>query len=178
MARSGKRSASGPAANAGAPPPKSAEEALARARDHGRAALAESLAAIQALLDATALGLSGKVADQDAVLGPVARSLEELRSVLAPDPSRVGASVLDALFEALDAEVARWELKSREDPEARSVLRAFLGVREILWEITSRGTRAAPESDEGASESKPEPAPARPVRSRRGARVQRVRVEG
>jgi hypothetical protein len=154
------------------------EEALARARNHGRAALAESLAALQALLDAAALTLSGRAAEEDAVFGPVARSLEELRAVLAPDPSGAGASVLDALFEALDAEVARWEVKSREDPNARSVLRAFLGVREILWEITSRGAGAAGEPEEGASESNPKPSSGRPVRSRRGARVQRVRVEG
>ena len=177
-ARSAKGRAPGSSAPGGPTAPKDVEEALARARDHGRAAVAESLAAVQALLDAAALALSGRAAEQGTVFGPVARSLEELRAVLAPDPSRAAASIFDALFEALDAEIARWEVRSREDPNARSVLRAFLGVREILWEVTSRGAGAAPASDAEASESNAKPPAARAVRSRRRSRVQRVQVEG
>jgi len=38
-------------------------------------AAAESVAAMQALLDAVALALSGKAAERDAILGPLSRSL-------------------------------------------------------------------------------------------------------
>ena len=162
----------------GAASPESVEEALSRARDHGRVAVAESVAALQALLDATALALSGRAAEGDAIFGPLSRSLEDLRTLITPGDSEIGASLLDALFEALDAEIARWELRSREDPDARSVLRAFLGVREILWEITARGGEPAPSSDPGGEEAgEGAPAPRR-TRSRRSTRGRRVRVEG
>jgi hypothetical protein len=162
----------------GASTPESVEEALSRARDHGRIAVGESVAALQALLDAAALALSGRAAEGDAILGPLSRSLEDLRTLITPGDSEIGTSLLDALFEALDAEIARWEMRSREDPDARSVLRAFLGVREILWEITARGGEPAPSSDPGGEEEdREEPAPRR-TRSRRSTRVRRVRVEG
>ena len=136
------------------------------------------MAALQALLDAAALALSGRAAEPDAILGPLSRSLEELRGLVAPQDSPLGSNLLAALFDALDAEIARWEERSREDPNARSVLRAFLGVREILWEISSR--RPEP------TESPEEKAPAAPRtrrstktgRSRRSTRVRRVPVEG
>ena len=162
----------------GAATPETVEEALRRARAHGRAAAAESVAALRALLDATALALSGRAAEGDAVLGPLSRSLEELRALIAPDDARFGSSLLSALFDALDAEIARWELRSHEDPNARSVLRAFLGVREILWEISARGGEPATPSEEEGPEGGQAKPPARPVRSRRGSRVQRVPVEG
>jgi hypothetical protein len=174
----GKSRASGAAPTPEAAAPETVEEALSRARDHGRLAAAESVAAIQALLDAAALALSGRAAEGDAILGPLSRSLDELRAMIAPDDSGFGASLLGALFDALDAEIARWELRSREDPNARSVLRAFLGVREILWEISARGGEPPPPSEEsGAKAGRTKPSTG-PVRSRRRSRVQRVRVEG
>ena len=162
----------------GAASPESVEEAFSRARDHGRVAVAESVAALQALLDAAALVLSGRAAEGDAILGPLSRSLDDLRTLITPGDSEIGASLLDALFEALDAEIARWELRSHEDPDARSVLRAFLGVREILWEISSRGGEPAAPSDEEEREAAQGEPPAAPARSRRSSRVRRVRVEG
>ena len=48
------------------------------------------------------------------------------------------AAVLRALADGLDSEIERWEARSREDAEARSVLRAFLAVREVLWELGTR----------------------------------------
>jgi hypothetical protein len=170
--------ASGAAPTPEAAAPETVEEALSRARDHGRLAAAESVAAIQALLDAAALALSGRAAEGDAILGPLSRSLDELRALIAPDDSGFGASVLDALFDALDAEIARWEERSREDPNARSVLRAFLGVREILWEISTRGGEAPPPSEERGAQAGRKKRSTGPVRSRRRSRVQRVRVEG
>jgi len=177
-AKSEKSRPSGGAPSPGVAAPESVEEALSRARKHGRAAAAESVAALQALLDATALALSGRAAEQDTILGPLSSGLEELRTLIAPDDARFGSSLLSALFDALDAEIARWEMRSREDPNARSVLRAFLGVREILWEISSRGQEPAGPSKEAG------PKPGRTKRStgsgrsRRSTRVRRVRVEG
>lgn len=177
-AKSAKSGPSGAAPTPGAKAPETVEEALSRARKHARVAAAESVAALQALLDAMALGLSGKAAERDAILGPLSSSLEELRALIAPEDSRFGASLLSALFDALDAEIARWEVRSRDDPNARSVLRAFLGVREILWEISSRGQEAAGSSDGEEPKRGGRRPSAGPGRSRRRSRVQRVPVEG
>jgi hypothetical protein len=136
------------------------------------------VAALQALLDALALGLSGRPAERDAILGPLSRGLEQLRALAAPDDSRFGSSLIDALFDALDAEIARWESRSREDPNARSVLRTFLGVREILWEMSARRGEPAASPERKGPEAEEKKPPARPVRSRRRTRVQRVPVEG
>jgi hypothetical protein len=141
-------------------------------------AAAESVAALQALLDAASLALAGRPAERDAILGPLSSSLEELRALIAPDDSRFGSSLLSALFDALDAEIARWEVRSREDPNARSVLRAFLGVREILWEISSRGPEPTSSSRRGGPQAGGKTESAGTGRSRRGTRVQRVPVEG
>jgi hypothetical protein len=177
-AKSAKSRSSGATPTPDAAVPETVEEALSRARYHGRLAAAESVAALQALLDSAALGLSGRAAERDAILGPLSRSMEELRALIAPDDSRFGSSLLSALFDALDAEIARWELRSREDPNARSVLRAFLGVREILWEISARGRAPEASAEEGATAGGETEPSAGPVRSRRSTRVQRVRVEG
>jgi len=176
-AKSAKSRASGAAATPAAAP-ETVEEALSRARDHGRLAAAESVAALQALIDAAALALAGRPAERDAILGPLSRSLDELRALIAPDDSRFGVSLLSALFDALDAEIARWEQQSREDPSARSVLRAFLGVREILWEITARDGRPAASSEDAGPEAEKARPSSGPARSRRRSRVRRVTVEG
>lgn len=177
-AKSAKSGASGAAPTPGGTAPETVEEALSRARNHARVAAAESVAALQALLDAMALGLSGRAAEGDAILGPLSSSLEELRALIAPEDSRFGASLLSALFDALDAEIARWEVRSREDPNARSVLRAFLGVREILWEISSRGQEAMSSSRDGGPKAGGRKPSSGTGRSRRRSRVQRVPVEG
>ena len=177
-AKSAKSGSSGAAPGPGAAAPETVEEALSRARNHARVAAAESVAALQALLDAMALGLSGRAAEGDAILGPLSSSLEELRALIAPEDSRFGASLLGALFDALDAEIARWEVRSREDPNARSVLRAFLGVREILWEISSRGQQATSSSRPGGPKAGGRKPSAETGPSRRRTRVKRVPVEG
>jgi hypothetical protein len=93
-------------------------------------------------------------------------------------PTR-SAPLLSALAEALDAEIARWEARARDDAEARAVLRAFLGVRELLWELGLRrrdSAPAGPEAERRAPTSGAASRSPRPVRRR--ARVQRVPVEG
>ena len=68
----------------------------------------------------------------------------------------------------LDAEIARWENCSKDNADARAVLRAYLGVREVLWEL---GLRRPERSDEPGAASGP---PRKPRRRR----VQRVRIDG
>ncbi len=159
--------------NGGAPPvgpeiPDSAAEALGRAAAHARLAAAETLRALRALADAGALAAGGGPLAEDTTLGLVARSLDELASTLAAGADGAGSGVLRAVAEALDAEIARWEERAREDSDARAVLRAYLGLREILWEL---GVRPRPSEDE-RRRSQP-----RGGRGGGRGRVQRVPVE-
>lgn len=150
-------------------PPAASEEALARAREHARRAAAEAVAALRALLDAAALATTGTAVGESGMLGGTARGLDEIRALLEPG-GPAPAALLEALAEALGAEIARWETKSASDPEARAVLRAFLGLRELLWEMGVRrsdGPPAAPPPPR-----RPEPAPAK------ARRVRHLRVEG
>ena len=152
--------------------PASAEQALANAAEHARAALAEALSAVRALLDAASLATSGQPAQTRRLLGPLARILEGLAADLQGAGGESSLPLVSAIAEALDVEIERWELRARDDADARAVLRAFLGLRELLWEFGVRRPGAAdprPPGDPG-----PRPAAARRARPR----VQRVRVEG
>lgn len=156
-------------------PPSSPAEALAEARAHALRAAAEAAAALRALLDAATLAARGEAAAAGR-LAPLAETLDQLSAWLSPEQESDADAVLRALADGLDAEIARWEAKSREDPEARSVLRAFLAVREVLWELGSRFTAT---SREEAAEPPPDDTPQRPARRRRSRRrVERVAVEG
>jgi hypothetical protein len=118
--------------------PATPEEALERARGHARAAAGEALAALHALLDAATLATSGRPSDGHGLVGPVARVLGGLAADLGAGVGEGAEPLLAALAEALDAEIARWERRAVDDPDARAVLRAFLGVRELLWEFGVR----------------------------------------
>ena len=156
-------------------PPSSPAEALAEARAHARRAAAEAAAALRALLDAGTLAARGELAAAGR-LAPLAEALERLSAWLSPEGESDADAVLRALADGLDAEIARWEAKSREDPEARSVLRAFLAVREVLWEL---GSRFAATNPAAAEETPADDAAERPARRRRARRrVERVAVEG
>ena len=152
-----------------APAPKSAGEALARARDHARLAAAEGVAAFRALLDAAALAASGAPSGEVAGLAGLSERLAELDAALREGTGGANALV-GALAAALDSEIARWEERSADDGEARAVLRAFLGLRELLWEL---GVRAPAQPSEGARARASEGGGAP---SRRA--VRRVPVEG
>ncbi len=157
-------------------PPTSVEEALGRARMHARAALSESVATLQALAEAASLAASGAPLE-DGRLAGAARGLDQLRAWLDPAGGRDAEALLAALHEALEGEIARWEERSRTDPEARAVLRAFLAVRELLWELGVRepaGRPAAPSPGRGA----PDPEATRTPRGRGRKRVQHVSVQG
>jgi hypothetical protein len=166
-----------------ASPPNTVEEAMRRARSHGRIALAETLRAARALLDAAALITTGEPAHAHGALGALARGLDELSLGAAGDAERASAPLVEAILDALDLEIERWELRSSEDVDARAVLRAFLGLREILWEFglrradgTESRAEASPPEEAPAAETKPETA--EPVRGARKTRIQRVRVQG
>ena len=125
---------------------------------------------LRALLDAAALASAGTPSEASRVFGPLARLLDELAAQLGGD-APLPSSVLAAIAEALDVEIARWEQRAREDADARAVLRAFLGLREVLWEF---GVRAGGK----ASDADPKPPASGRTRARPRRRVQRVRVEG
>jgi hypothetical protein len=161
-------------------PPETAAAALERARSHARRAVGEAIQAARALLDAASLGWSGRPSEAHAALRDLANLLDRQAARFRDGEGAVPASVLEAALEALDQEIARWEGRATSDPEARAVLRTFLGLREILWEFGLRRDAAAPV--EG---------PPRPTRTRggRGAaarkappsprgRVQRIDVKG
>ncbi len=143
------------------------DQAIARARVHVGNAARESVAAIAAILEAggRASGLDPEQTER--LAAEVARRFEAQVGRLregALFPSSLGKP----LEEALAREIERWEKRSQRDPDARAVLRAFLGLRELLFEL---GLTRDPEP--------PDPAPDRPspdpVRGRR--RVQRFSVE-
>jgi hypothetical protein len=130
------------------------------------------LRALEALLDAASLAAGGELAASRRALGPLARALDAVAADLEASSRDGSLPLLAAVAEALDAEISRWELRANEDPDARAVLRAFLGLRELLWEFGVR--RAENGEATGGSGVRSRRAPAR--RARR--RVQRVPVEG
>jgi hypothetical protein len=128
---------------------------------------------VHALLDAASLAASREPSEASRWLGPIARLLEGLSEGMAGDAGEAAAPLLDALGEALDVEIARWEQRARDDGDARAVLRAFLGLRELLWEFGVR------RSDAGKGRPEPRPRSAAPAGKRRKQpRVQRIPVQG
>lgn len=113
---------------------ESLEAALASVAHHARAATAETLLLLRALLDVASFVALGRSAARVAALRSAVELLEQVQAGVRPegDPTR---DLLADLVDALDAEIARWESRSHDDPEARAVLRAFLGLRELLWEF-------------------------------------------
>lgn len=132
--------------------PRHVEEALLRARDHARAALAEAMLAARCLLDAASLGATGVPAEGHEALRHAAQQLDRAAAAASGGASGEAARWLTTVADALDAEIARWETRSRTDPEARAVLRAFLSVRELLWEF---GLRRGPGDTQPAPPAQP-----------------------
>ncbi len=121
---------------------ESPAEALLRARRHARRGVGELILAVRALLDAASLGLSHQPARNHALFAPLSQILDDWSTTVGGSEDDIGTLILDAL----ETEIARWEARSREDEEARSVLRAFLGLREFLWEMGIRSNPASPPS--------------------------------
>ena len=163
------------------------EQALARARRHGRAAAGETALALRALLDALALATSGAPSEASRVLSWAAAALDDAARGLGRDAPGDG-SLLGAVAEALDAEIRRWEARASVDRDARGVLRAYLGLREILWELGLRPPQtpsaaspdapSAPPPDAAApgAPARPRPSPRRPALAPRG--LERVPIDG
>ena len=91
-------------------------------------------------------------------------------------------AVTGPLEEALAREIARWEMRSKSDQAARPVLRAFLGLRELLWELGMRTTQAAPSQTGSTASSTNAPSGDGPAKNSEEApprkrRVQRFDVE-
>ena len=124
-------------------------EALGRAAAHGRRALSEALAALGALIEAGGRAALGPEAEQHEWLQPVLASLEGLRSSLEDDEDRDARDLLASVHAAVDEQIHHWERQSEKDPSARSVLRAFLAVRELLWEFGARGPDESGSSQPG-----------------------------
>ena len=145
---------------------------MQKARGHLRQAAFEGLEAARALLDA-AIATSGMGQTSDASwVGNLRRTLEQLTTELRQNGTlKLPTAIAEPLAAAIDAEIARWEQRSRNDADARLVLRAFLGLRELLWEIGMRP--ADPQRDEKKA---PDAAPPRPEKTKR-ARVQRFRLD-
>ncbi len=149
--------------------PVGLDEALTRGARHARAAAAEALGLLGALVEAASLLASQRRPAAGRRLAPLSALLEELAARLA---GAGDGRLLAALAEALDAEVARWEARARSDLHARAVLRAFLALRDLLFELGVRREPARTGAEPPAP-ARPRPVPARPRR-----RVQRVPVEG
>lgn len=163
---------------AGRVAPESVEAALALAARHGRNALAEALLAGHALLDAASLALTGHPAVQardlestsDAVraLARIITGMDALAERLRSDEASETRRLIDALLAALDSEIKRWEREARDDADARAVLRAFLGLRELLWELGLRPGAGTEDENETAAEPTPGQRPVARRRSPRG----------
>jgi hypothetical protein len=159
--------------------PANVEEALVSARRHARAALGEAALAARALLDALALATSGAPSETSRTLSWAAAALDDAARGLGRDAPHT-SSLLGAVVEALDAEIARWEARAGVDRDARAVLRAYLGLREILWELGLRAPQSdAPHEPAGEREPAVPDAPRRAPTQRAAARgLQRVRIDG
>lgn len=150
------------------------ETGFERARDHlGRAAL-EVLEAARALLDASLRASGLHSVSPDSLAGEIGRSLDALVASLRDGkPFPLPISLTDPLVGALEAEIARWEQRSQTDAASRPVLRAFLGLRELLFELGVRSP-TEPGSAQAPRTRNSEPSPS--GRSAKN-RVQRFDVE-
>jgi hypothetical protein len=108
----------------------------------------------------------------DSWVGNVQRGLEELIAEIRENGSFVLPAVFaEPLAEALELEIKRWELRSSTDADARVVLRAFLGLRELLWELGMRPGTSSTSDGAGSNSIRHEPA------HTKRDRVQRFNIE-
>ena len=184
MSGAGERRRETKRAGGGRATPRTVEEALTRARKHARTALAEAVLAARCVLDATSVGATGVPAEAHEPLRRAAQWLDRAAQAASGGVDAEAARWLANVTEALDAEIARWEARSRVDPDARAVLRAFLSVRELLWEFGLRRGSEDAQRDAAAPTAPPRPRAAtaaaarRPQRRASTARLERVPVDG
>ena len=147
-------------------------KALERARVHLERATLEGLEAASALLEAARHASSTLDRSGKSLAGEALRELERVMARIREDSSiELPRALTDPLIVALESEIERWERRARNDPDARTVLRTFLGLREVLWSLgirrESEPARPRP-TTESASRKRP-----RPERSR----IQRFDIE-
>jgi hypothetical protein len=111
---------------------ETANQALERAMGHASVALSEGVASARALLDAASLIVSELPAEAQPNLAELARALDQVSEALSGNSPSLRATATHALLETIDSEIARWEVKSRSDDDARSVLRVFMSLREAV----------------------------------------------
>lgn len=165
---------------------ESVRRALERAVHHAQLALSESVASARALLDAASIGVSGGPAHDHPRLAEIDWALDRIAAALSGEAPSLRAAALSTLLAAIDGEVLRWEIRSRSDEDARAVLRAFLGLREILWEMGVRRSEAEPESarrdvnhrQKRASTERSQPNSPGTTGGPERARVQRIKIRG
>ena len=87
--------------------------------------------------------MAGEPARAHRLFAPLAGLLEGLEADLGATPDDASQPLLASIADALDAEIARWEALAEADSDARAVLRAFLGLRELLWEFGVRRSGGA-----------------------------------
>lgn len=133
------------------------EEALGRARIHAQNAAVHALSALQAVVEAGARVPGGLTRERAA---EIVQSLDALRRWCDPQHAGGDFSVLEGVERFLDREIERYEAKSRTQPELRTLLRALLAVREVVFEFS---TATAP-----AGGPAPETAPAAAAAPRAG----------
>ena len=153
------------------------DEAVGRAREHLRRATLEGLEAATALLEAASL-VSGTGPATEGLSADLLRGIERvLQGLRSEGRFAFPEAVTGPLEEALAREIARWEIRSKSDPAARPVLRAFLGLRELLWELGMRTAHAAPEQPGSTDSAKDAPPADGPTKTRKVARPPKRRVQ-
>ncbi len=112
------------------------DQALHRARKHLRISTVEAFEGARALLEAAMHSSGLTSASPDSLVGQIQRQLDDVIAALRGDaPLVMPRALAKSLGGAIDAEIKRWERLSQTDSDARLVLRAFLALREFLWEI-------------------------------------------
>ena len=158
------------------------DEAVGRAREHLRRATLEGLEAATALLEA-ASSVSGTGPATEGISADLLRGIERiLHGLRSNGRFAFPEAVTGPLEEALAREIARWEIRSKSDQAARPVLRAFLGLRELLWALGMRTTQAASSQTDSTASSTNAPSGDGPAKNSEEApprkrRVQRFDVE-
>ncbi|MDP6979640.1 MAG: hypothetical protein QF570_13720 [Myxococcota bacterium] len=158
-------------------------EAFERALDHAQRAAAESVGGVRALLDAASIGVLGSPAETNRSLGELANLLEQLERQLSGEAPSFRSAAINTVLGAVNREIERWEARSEEDPDARAVLRIFIGMREVLWELGMRppqkkNPRAKARTSKSTGRTAPRAAAdTTRARTKRSNRVQRIPIQ-
>jgi len=169
------------ASHSGCRSDRTIRQALDRALHHLQQIAVEGVACTRALLDAASIAILGEPAKQHPDLADLAATLDQIEAALAGEAPSFRKAALSKLLSAVDREIARWEDRSRRDPDARAVLRVFLGMREVLWELHARqpgSASAEPAQQSSRDAARTTSSPAEDPNAKRKTRVQRIEIQG